>query len=323
MNKPSSAMAALTVILPQNGHQTQQPKAIAPKLKGNNHKASASASPNNEAVTSSTGTKCRRKIAFHPLHGYPIPPPLPAKVARRNARERNRVKQVNCGFEVLRSHIPSAAKQKKMSKVETLKHAVDYIQTLQTMLGDPDQLSGTLLDPNQAYQSSGLDSPTQSIPTTPTSSSSHTHLGHNKDIPPPPPLSMAPPALQQRFTPPTYSGPLTPRTPNTPDQYLNHNFNNGNESGYETSSYYSTGSMVSPVPQVPSNHVMLEYSPNGHSPSTTGSVYSVPDSSLSHQHFPVQEALTPTWQTPIPTSYYENSEEDELLDAIAKWQDQE
>ena len=38
----------------------------------------------------------RRKIAFmHPTLGYPIAAPLPAKVARRNARERNRVKQVS------------------------------------------------------------------------------------------------------------------------------------------------------------------------------------------------------------------------------------
>jgi len=39
--------------------------------------------------------RCRRKIAFHPTLGYQIAPPQPAKVARRNARERNRVKQVS------------------------------------------------------------------------------------------------------------------------------------------------------------------------------------------------------------------------------------
>ena len=43
----------------------------------------------------SGGGGARRKIAFmHPTLGYPIAAPLPAKVARRNARERNRVKQV-------------------------------------------------------------------------------------------------------------------------------------------------------------------------------------------------------------------------------------
>ena len=37
---------------------------------------------------------------------------------------------------MLRAHIPSAAKQKKMSKVDTLKHAVDYIQNLQVLLNE-------------------------------------------------------------------------------------------------------------------------------------------------------------------------------------------
>ena len=47
----------------------------------------------------STGGGARRKIAFmHPTLGYPIAAPLPAKVARRNARERNRVKQVSIHF---------------------------------------------------------------------------------------------------------------------------------------------------------------------------------------------------------------------------------
>merc|ERR1712018_204774 len=92
-------------------------------------------------VSSSTNSQrnCRRKIAFHPTMGYAIPAPLPQKVARRNARERNRVKQVNCGFEMLRAHIPSAAKQKKMSKVDTLRHAVEYIQSLNRMLNEKQQ----------------------------------------------------------------------------------------------------------------------------------------------------------------------------------------
>lgn len=102
-------------------------KSIAPKC-----------SNSSEAVSSSTSSSkgCRRKIAFHPTLGYAVQPPLPAKVARRNARERNRVKQVNCGFEMLRAHIPSAAKQKKMSKVDTLRHAVEYIQQMQMMLNE-------------------------------------------------------------------------------------------------------------------------------------------------------------------------------------------
>lgn len=70
---------------------------------------------------------------------------LPAQVARRNERERNRVKQVNLGFATLREHVrlPNGSKNKKMSKVETLKGALDYIRRLQNMLGEMDPQSRT------------------------------------------------------------------------------------------------------------------------------------------------------------------------------------
>ena len=65
-----------------------QIKPIAPKPNNNSTKS--------EAVSTTTSGRqtpaCRRKqMAFqHPTFGYAIPAPLPAKVARRNARERNR-----------------------------------------------------------------------------------------------------------------------------------------------------------------------------------------------------------------------------------------
>jgi len=55
-------------------------------------------------------------------------------VSRRNARERNRVKQVNCGFNTLRNHIPHL--KNKTSKVDTLRAAVDYIQALRRLVGE-------------------------------------------------------------------------------------------------------------------------------------------------------------------------------------------
>ncbi|KAH9420926.1 protein dimerization [Dermatophagoides pteronyssinus] len=61
--------------------------------------------------------------------------PLPSSVARRNERERNRVKMVNLGFATLRQHVPNGVKNKKMSKVETLRSAVEYIRELQKLLG--------------------------------------------------------------------------------------------------------------------------------------------------------------------------------------------
>ncbi|KAM4015067.1 achaete-scute homolog 1-like [Anomaloglossus baeobatrachus] len=56
---------------------------------------------------------------------------------RRNERERNRVKLVNLGFAKLRQHVPQAqGPNKKMSKVETLRSAVEYIRALQSLLLD-------------------------------------------------------------------------------------------------------------------------------------------------------------------------------------------
>lgn len=76
-----------------------------------------------------------------------IKTPQAIAVARRNARERNRVKQVNNGFASLRKHIPESIAKcfeeasnknsaKKLSKVETLRMAVEYIRQLESMLGD-------------------------------------------------------------------------------------------------------------------------------------------------------------------------------------------
>ncbi|XP_041972883.1 achaete-scute complex protein T4-like [Aricia agestis] len=72
--------------------------------------------------------------------------PTPLAVARRNARERNRVRQVNDGFAALRRHIPdevaaafenansNRGSNKKLSKVETLRMAVEYIRNLESLL---------------------------------------------------------------------------------------------------------------------------------------------------------------------------------------------
>ncbi|XP_022710465.1 uncharacterized protein LOC111273033 [Varroa jacobsoni] len=57
-------------------------------------------------------------------------------VARRNERERRRVQHVNRTFDTLRHHVQGYKNaNKKMSKVETLRCAVEYIRELQTILG--------------------------------------------------------------------------------------------------------------------------------------------------------------------------------------------
>ena len=86
---PSQTPPQQTVIM-SAPNMNQINKPIAPKPNSNN-------STKSEAVSTTTGAArqtaaCRRKqMAFqHPTFGYAIPAPLPAKVARRNARERNR-----------------------------------------------------------------------------------------------------------------------------------------------------------------------------------------------------------------------------------------
>nr|SPI37850.1 ASH [Hydrometra stagnorum] len=97
--------------------------------------------PRTTVLVDNTEARCKRRINFA-YSGM-----QPASVARRNARERNRVKQVNNGFATLRSHIPvsvaaalgastpgTRGASKKLSKVETLRLAVEYIRSLQDLL---------------------------------------------------------------------------------------------------------------------------------------------------------------------------------------------
>ncbi|GFY38137.1 BHLH domain-containing protein [Trichonephila inaurata madagascariensis] len=59
-------------------------------------------------------------------------------VARRNERERKRVRLVNMGFAKLRQYIPTTGRPgKRLSKVETLRSAIDYIRQLRQILRQP------------------------------------------------------------------------------------------------------------------------------------------------------------------------------------------
>ncbi|NXH18226.1 ASCL1 protein, partial [Bucco capensis] len=85
--------------------------------------------------------RCKRRLAFAALPGTgaaAAAAAAAAAVARRNERERNRVRLVNMGFAALRQHVPHGAASKKMSKVETLRSAVEYIRALQRLLDEHD-----------------------------------------------------------------------------------------------------------------------------------------------------------------------------------------
>lgn len=73
--------------------------------------------------------------------------PVFTAVQRRNERERNRVKLINMTFATLREHLPSGTKgnrSKKMSKVETLKAAIEYIRYLRQLVDEHDAVNAVL-----------------------------------------------------------------------------------------------------------------------------------------------------------------------------------
>lgn len=72
--------------------------------------------------------------------------PKPLAMSRRNARERRRVKMINNGYETLRHHVPAGVDNKKLSKVETLRAAVDYIKYLQDLLQSENSASSRSSD---------------------------------------------------------------------------------------------------------------------------------------------------------------------------------
>lgn len=363
-----SAMNSLTVILPSSV------KPIAPRINNRQRKDaqvdSTTSTPMTSASTMTTTiakAATKRKIAFHPSLGYAIPPPIPPKVARRNARERNRVKQVNNGFDVLRSHIPTAAKHKKMSKVDTLRHAVEYIRNLRKMLKEQDfsngiksEIDDTDIDDRnddfdfdddnsqQSFDDSSIVSSPSSASFTATTSTATTTVTT--------PMSKESQFMSQRV--PQLNQTCT-GTPDSTSEFILNNvppalipptttLNVGNESGYETSNYYShPPSLMSPD----SGHFSLHHhqhpmqqqhhSQHHHHQQQQhllASVYSAPE-----HHSPINSVETSpsvfsdstsffpggslSMVPAVPQSYYytdcmePNSEEDELLDAIVKWQE--
>ncbi len=80
-----------------------------------------------------------KMVAYHPVHGYAIQPQQDLKTIKRNARERGRVQNVNRSFEVLRQHVPSANMYKKLSKVNIIQHALQYIHQLTCVLDNDQQ----------------------------------------------------------------------------------------------------------------------------------------------------------------------------------------
>ncbi|XP_005093339.1 uncharacterized protein LOC101863728 [Aplysia californica] len=78
---------------------------------------------------------------YSPVCMVPLPGHMtePTFVRRRNERERERVRCVNEGYDRLKEHLPLGNKDRRISKVETLRHAIDYIRGLRQLLQDTER----------------------------------------------------------------------------------------------------------------------------------------------------------------------------------------
>lgn len=121
-----------------------------------------------------TDIKYKKKYNYN---GIQYPGHQTTSVARRNARERNRVKQVNNGFANLRQHIPSKVitslstagrgGSKKLSKVDTLRLAVEYIKSLQRMLDENENKKNQKISQNLSLPCYSTTSQSSEVSTSP------------------------------------------------------------------------------------------------------------------------------------------------------------
>ena len=271
----------------------------------------------------------KRKIAFNPqsdktsVSATESAPVMITKTVRRNARERNRVKQIDVGFEKLRTTIPTAASQKKISRVKILSSAVDYIQHLHTMINEHESICrsgvGTIIKQE----------PLSSLPTPPKCSTASTPMMSHQYSQPPFPVSYPSMPAQYPMSPYTPHSPISPYHPGmTMGGQPQHQQHPGYPGSHSDSGYYSSHSPVSAL--TPRSHLRRpgpgrnyrdtrdSLSPSSVSTYSDSSVHSsnpyiTPGSLVSPDHH--QTSLT---QDPTPSSTFR--EEDELLDSIVQWE---
>lgn len=126
------------------------------------HIRTASPRMRNECYSSKIKTKPKLN-PFSPYCMIPLPAPFgsglfdPACLRRRNERERDRVRCVNEGYLRLKEHLPITNKEKRMSKVDTLRCAIKYIKHLKTLLDEDHPLNTDSVDYNIAKNEDILD----------------------------------------------------------------------------------------------------------------------------------------------------------------------
>lgn len=276
---PNNCQLIVSSNVLQSAHYQQQQhhgkRPIAPALE-----------PRSQNVLTSNGAnqvisadKKKYNYGSMPYPGVQTP-----SVQRRNARERNRVKQVNNGFANLRQHIPQQVvtkmtngggrgAAKKLSKVDTLKLAVEYIRSLKDMLDDNEN-SDLRSTGNSSYYNDmqSISRSEASLSPTPSYSSDTSNLSYTPNH--------HPSNQQQRFK----SEPFDSYAPSTSP----------------APSFHSEGSTTT-HPQT-----------FQHLPPTPTTF----KSEMNYQTYPITQIAQ------ISQLYDNENEDDDLLDAIAWWQQQ-
>ncbi len=82
------------------------------------------------------GSKQQRDIKKSTRNKYRRRIPTIAQRIAANIRERQRMHQLNCAFDYLRNHLPTFSYEKSLSRIETLRLAIEYIRYMSQLLID-------------------------------------------------------------------------------------------------------------------------------------------------------------------------------------------
>ncbi|XP_055371075.1 achaete-scute complex protein T3-like [Condylostylus longicornis] len=240
---------------------------------------------------------------------------LPPSVARRNARERNRVKQVNNGYANLRQHIPQTiinaltnggrGASKKLSKVDTLRLAVEYIRRLQDVLLIDDNISEIGSDGGSLYSNNSNISGS-SITDCETNSPQSTPYYHNADSP----INNH----HQQHHNNNINGSLSTLTTGTTTTLTNDN-------GYMSNHISYSDASVSPAPSYTSDISIGSNHNNQHNNNNNYLSQQSPNLE-NHNHNPHQQFKFEPYDNGYNSITDTTPEDEELLDYISSWQEQ-
>ncbi|XP_024881103.1 pancreas transcription factor 1 subunit alpha isoform X1 [Temnothorax curvispinosus] len=130
--------ATLPAVIPSQIPSSHHPSGSTGSTSGSEHYLYDENSSDNESVYSSDQENhARERSRSNRRGGAPGKCPRQVQVQQRqaaNMRERRRMQNINDAFEGLRAHIPTLPYEKRLSKVDTLKLAIGYINFLNELV---------------------------------------------------------------------------------------------------------------------------------------------------------------------------------------------